>query len=298
MMPVEILNAPVELTERWATPCFDKLSKLDWPAACCVSSFGANIGLRASDNDLLRSMIDRLPPYVRLVDRDKCDTVISMIRGGREPGSRTRKFHLVYSNHSLIGRSHRIEEILNLFDFQLNIIIAAMSPSRVFVHAGAVAWRGRAIVVPGPSMSGKSSLIKELVDAGAKYLSDEYAIIDQDGRVEPLEKPISLRENGSRHQTDVPLSSMREKVAKQPYPVGLVVGTRYRETAKWKPKKLTPGQGLLLMLSNTPAGRINPLRVLSSLRNVAGQASSISSNRGDAKTTATSILQLVDEMAV
>jgi hypothetical protein len=56
----------------------------------------------------------------------------------------------------------------------------------IFVHAGVVAWRGQAIVIPGATQSGKTSLVAALVRAGAEYFSDEYAVFDARGRVHPL----------------------------------------------------------------------------------------------------------------
>ena len=40
------------------------------------------------------------------------------------------------------------------------------------LHAAAVAWQGRAIVIPGHSHAGKSTLTAALLRAGAGYLSD------------------------------------------------------------------------------------------------------------------------------
>src|SRR5277367_3536052 len=42
------------------------------------------------------------------------------------------------------------------------------------VHAGAVLWRGRALLLPGGTHAGKSSLVTELLRRGATYYSDEY----------------------------------------------------------------------------------------------------------------------------
>ena len=63
--------------------------------------------------------------------------------------------------------------------------VANYAPDRVFVHAGVVAWRGRALVLPGTSFAGKTTLVAELVRAGAIYYSDEYAVLDEQGRVHP-----------------------------------------------------------------------------------------------------------------
>jgi hypothetical protein len=80
----------------------------------------------------------------------------------------------------------------------LELWIAEHADDGVFVHAGCVAFDGRAIVLPGSTHSGKTTLTRALLDAGAVYLSDEYAIVDGDGRVRPYVRPLSLRDATGR----------------------------------------------------------------------------------------------------
>lgn len=63
-------------------------------------------------------------------------------------------------------------------------------PDLLWIHAGAVSFAGRAIVLAGPSGEGKSTIVEALLDWGCSYLSDEIAPIDPvDGTVLPF--PIS-----------------------------------------------------------------------------------------------------------
>ena len=62
------------------------------------------------------------------------------------------------------------------------------------VHGGVVGHDGRAILLPGPTGAGKSTLVAELVRRGALYFSDEYALIDGAGRVHPYPRPLLLRD--------------------------------------------------------------------------------------------------------
>ena len=73
----------------------------------------------------------------------------------------------------------------------------------VFLHAGVIGWRDRAFVFPGPSFAGKSTLIAELVRAGATYYSDEYAVVDEDGRVHPYARALQMRQSGGSVQSGV-----------------------------------------------------------------------------------------------
>ncbi len=51
----------------------------------------------------------------------------------------------------------------------------------VALHAGAVRWNGKAVLVAGPSGSGKSSFIAWLMDRGFEYLTDEVTALDGAG---------------------------------------------------------------------------------------------------------------------
>jgi hypothetical protein len=51
----------------------------------------------------------------------------------------------------------------------------------VALHAGAIRWNGKAVLVAGPSGSGKSSMIAWLMDRGFEYLTDEVAVLDSAG---------------------------------------------------------------------------------------------------------------------
>jgi hypothetical protein len=90
---------------------------------------------------------------------------------------------------------------LMLLEAQLRIYVGLNAPNRIFVHAGVVGHRGTAIVIPGLSFAGKTTLVLALVRAGAVYYSDEFAVLDERGRVHPYAKPVSVREGGEV-QTD------------------------------------------------------------------------------------------------
>ena len=189
------------------------------------------------------------------------------------------------------GRSHQLDDVLDRFDAFFAIAVAMLAPRRVFVHAGAVAWKGRAILIPGQSLAGKSRLVMELVRAGATYLSDEFAVLDGKGRVHPYPKPISMRETPQSKQVDVPVKSIGGIVGTKPVPLGLVVVATHKEGARWRPKLMSSGEGILALLSNCPAGRLAPERVLRVLARAATAATFIKSTRGNAVDVAPLILE-------
>jgi hypothetical protein len=67
------------------------------------------------------------------------------------------------------------------------------------LHAGAVAWRGAGVVLPGTTGSGKTTLVTGLIKAGFSYLSDEAALIEpQTGWLHPFPKSLTLRPESLR----------------------------------------------------------------------------------------------------
>ena len=58
-----------------------------------------------------------------------------------------------------------------------------MSEEAILVHATAVAIGGRAVLLRGPSGSGKSDLALRLIDAGARLVADDQTRIWRDGNV-------------------------------------------------------------------------------------------------------------------
>jgi hypothetical protein len=165
----------------------------------------------------------------------------------------------------------------------------------VFVHAGVVGWKGQAIVIPGRSYSGKSTLVAELVRAGATYYSDEYAVLDARGRVHPFSKPLELRQEGKYEQTKITAAELGGHSGTKPLPVGLVLMTQFKSGARWRPRKLTAGKAVLEMLFNTVSARRSPEKALAALQRVTMQAEVLKGVRGDAAEVVPSVLKRVEE---
>ena len=159
------------------------------------------------------------------------------------------------------------------------------------MHAGVVEWQGRAIVIPGRSMSGKSTLTAELVRAGATYYSDEYAVLDERGRVHPYARKLGLRSPVSDEQTKVQAEALGGKVGVKPLPVGMIVVSQYETGARWRPRRLSAGQGALEVLANTVPARTRPEQSLTSIQHAVTNATIFKGRRGEAKETAELILK-------
>ncbi|HSF31671.1 MAG TPA: hypothetical protein VLK82_14505, partial [Candidatus Tectomicrobia bacterium] len=164
----------------------------------------------------------------------------------------------------------------------LHLHIAESARHRLFVHAGAVGWQGQTILIPGRSYTGKSTLVAAMVRAGATYYSDEYAVVDAAGRVHPYPKPLSLRGGEGVKPGRYSIEMLGGATGVKPLPVGLVVVSEYRPEAVWRPRRLSAGRGVLALLANTVSARRQPAAALSTLQQVAAQATIIAGKRGEA----------------
>jgi len=196
-----------------------------------------------------------------------------------------------------MARSRDIADVLESLESDLQLYVAERARRRLFVHAGVVGWRGKAVIIPGRSFSGKSRLVAELVRAGATYYSDEYAVIDSSGRVHPYARPLALRAEGSDRQTKYPAESLGIVTGSRPLPVGLVVACRYKRGANWRPRLLSQGQGALEMLANAVPARSNPKASLATIERVVSQAPVLKGPRGEAALAAASILKRLETVA-
>src|SRR4051812_21425503 len=263
-----------------------KLDRLGWTAGHTFRSFGVRFGVRSDDPRALERLAQHLPPGTRPATAGAVERLYSVRLGGDNDGAARRglrRFKLLYANHSLLARTDDAEELFERFESDLQLAVAEGARRRVLVHAGVVGWRGRAILVPGRSFTGKTTLTAELVRAGATYYSDEFAVLDPEGRVHPYLKPLSVREGGTHRQRKVSVEEFGGRSAKGPLPVGLVVVSEFSDTARgWRPRALSLGQGSLALLSNTVPARRRPAEVLATLERVVRGAAVLRGARGEA----------------
>ena len=185
-------------------------------------------------------------------------------------------------------------KFLKFFDAVLRATVGEYAPDLVFLHAGVVGWRGKAIMMPADSFKGKSTITAELVRRGAAYYSDDFAILDKQGRIHAFPRTISMRDENYR-PFDLHPESIGGKRSEKPIPVGVVLFTEYKPRAKWKPRISTAGQGVLEMIPYALSVRRNPEFCLQVLNLVAGRAIIASSPRGTAQEFSQMILDFVDK---
>jgi hypothetical protein len=239
---------------------------------------GARVRVEASSSRALKSIERVLPVGSRIAPWRVADVVFSLTAASdAAPGATS---HHLYRASILLESSPDLDVLLHRLESELHFAVASNARAALFVHAGVVAWQGHAILLPGPSRSGKTSLVAALLRAGAGYYSDEYAIIDGQGRVHPYAKPLVLRgHSGERGQTSLQLDDCQ--VGTEPMPASLIVSTRYSPGEHFQPAVRGPSRGLMILVANTLLIRDRPHFALDYLTPIADGATTLEGVRGD-----------------
>lgn len=272
----------------------EKIDRLGWAAGISLVSYGVRVGVRTNRPEVLDDVVERLPPGWKHAESPIVDRLYSFLVGGRGARPGIRRYNLLYADSSQVARTINAAEVLDTLESEIQMYVAEFAKRRVFVHAGVVGWKGRAILMPGRSFTGKSRLVKGLVSAGAQYYSDEYAVLDSLGRVHPFPRPLGLRNAPATMPKKVPVEALGGSVGVKPLLPALVIVSKYKPEARWRPRMLSPGKGLLELLSNTVPARSRPEASLTALRQVVSQAPVLQGVRGEVTQTVDSILKFLD----
>ena len=246
-------------------------------------AFGVQVELTLGDAELEAPVEEILPP-----GRRPCKTGASAGRFGLHQTAEDA-YEVTFAGYPSMAHA-TLDVALTLLDAQMRLFIAANARDWLFVHAGVVAHGGRALVAPGDSFSGKTTLVRALLAAGATYYSDEYAVLDEAGRVHPYPRPLSIRSgDGGRCE-----STGRPTTAPPP------ATTQRRSGWWWSPvtgrapnggrSELSPGQGLVSLLANTVPAQDRPEESLRTLRWAMERATVLQGDRGDAGPVAAALL--------
>jgi len=182
---------------------------------------------------------------------------------------------------------------------ELGLFAAERLDRLVAVHAALAVVDGRAIVLPGRSFAGKTTLGVALAAAGAVLASDEYTLVDPtDGLVIGWPRPARIRlgDGGSR----------REPVAAAipPTPVALVALLRYDANVSTEhtgedgtegPVRITPisrADAVVSILDETVCARSRPDEALDAAIRLSA-AEVVTGTRGDAEQAAVWLLERV-----
>jgi len=271
----------------------EKLDRLGWAGGISIISYGVRIGIRVNRPDILERVQAHLPPGWKHSSSRVVDHLYSLIIGGVGAKTNIRRFNLLYGGVARLARSTDIDQVLSALESDVQLYVAQEARGRVFVHAGVVGCGSRAVIIPGRSFSGKSTLVAALVKAGATYYSDEYAVLDSRGRVHPYTRPLGIRENGTGNMKKHLVEDLGGSPGVQSLTPGLVVVSKYKPGARWRPRRLSEGEGALELVANTVCARSRPGEMLRAIRGIVSRAPVLKSNRGEAREVVDFILKTV-----
>lgn len=262
-----------------------KRGKTEDMSAIAFEAYGLRMAVDASQ-EVLELVRQLLPPGAEPCPPD--DVLARFVITRNEVGT----YSLSRDGENFSGTKNLdLDLALALLESQLRIYLGRRAPDAIFVHAGAVAHRGEAIVLPGMSFAGKTTLVAALVKAGAVYYSDEFAVIDREGLVHPYAKALSIRAEGDWLQTDHAVESFGGVAGDERLPIGMIVITNYRPDAQWDPTERSAGAGAMALLANAVAARERSEEVLAVVSRAAEGAIVIESDRAQADAIAPLLLQ-------
>jgi hypothetical protein len=261
------------------------LNEIEWTEAITFEAYGVCFAIRVNDPSIVERISSHLPPLRKHTTRSMSDILYSLKVDAVK--SVKGSFHSLYCGSQERLRTQNLETLFTNLEHSIELDLALNARNKIFVHAGVVGWEGRAILIPGRSRSGKTTLVSALVRvAGATYYSDEFAVLDPNGWVHPYPRLPRIRtDEGALN----PGLGDQIRFGTKALPVGLVAVLQYRADACWQPSILSPAEAILALLDNTIPARDRPRESLTMLRAAAANAVSLKGKRGEAE-------QAVDQM--
>ena len=270
-----------------------QLDERRWSVIVAFESYGTRAVVRVDHPTLEDDVRARLPYGWQQTKPRGDEPLFSLVTRRVGAGTRRETWYAVYTPDGVTLQTPELGNALDELESRMQIYVAEMAHERIFLHAGVVALRGRAIILPGRSFAGKTTLVCEFVRAGAQYYSDEYAVLDASGIVHPFARPLAIRIDGGRQKKYL-AETLGAVSGTEPISVGLVLLSSYRARAHWRPERLSRGQGLLELLGNAVPARRKPQAVMETLEAVVSSAPVFRAERGEARLAVLRTIDLLE----
>jgi hypothetical protein len=260
-------------------------------------AYGVRIGLRVNCRAVLHTLEHdpvhmHLPFGWRAIEDHESDAPVSIQYELREVGcGGAWPSYRVYAGTNLVTEVDALIDAARALAAHAELFVAERAPDHLFVHAGVVAWEGRAIVMPGVSFAGKTTLVQAWLKAGATYYSDEFAVLDRAGNVHPFARPLAVRDGSTAQARRVPVAALGAETGTMPLPIGLVLVTTYRMGARWRPRRVTAALALLALMRHTVAARGNPAHSMPILKQAVCSSIAFAGPRGEARSMVSAVLR-------
>lgn len=274
-----------------ASAAIERSTRSGATAGFQFESFGMRIGIQTNEVRLISGIEALIPPGAELLNTGPLDRFY-VLDAIRKDGADGRSLYRINVGRKILFEGGDLQEGLETLESDMQLFVAEWARGKVFVHAGVVGYRGEAIVIPGCSFSGKTTLVSALVQRGAIYYSDEYAVLDSHGLVHPYARALRVRMNETLRARISP-EALNGTVGAGPLPIGKIIIGSYRPRTIWKPIPQSAGQGVLAMFANSVAARTRPKKVFAALDAAVSGALILKGDRGEAAESACQLLGLL-----
>ena len=202
-----------------------------------------------------------IPEVIELIERsfrEMLEPEPTRIVGRLEVFREGDKYHLV--GNSIASEEYRsLDDILVWFNKEVIHHLIQANPDLLWLHAGAAAYRGSAVVFPGAWGRGKSTLVTNLCENGWTYLSDDIIPIDLNSfKVIPFLNSPTIRENSGQEMPlhrivelqKIEIDLKQERLCREPMPIGAIVFPIYSHGSSARIVPYSPAATVLELLKS------------------------------------------------
>lgn len=248
------------------------------------ASYGVRVAVRTDERSLVPFLDNLVPPVHGPADPRDIDNRFVFTRSDeglynvhymRWAGKEVDAANI----NGVVAKNVDLDLAIALLQAQVHSSIAQEAPGHVFINAAVVEHRGSAIVLAGRGMSGRTTLAVALIEEGATFYSDMYAVLDAHGRVHPYLAPPEIL-------AAAPADGL---------PLGAILFSNYAPGASWELRSLSRGQCVVELLAHTVNAQIRPEQSLQAVNAaLASGPAMLRSDRGEAAATAPLLLSALD----
>ena len=255
------------------------------PCAIAVCAFDCTIEATANSPEAFEIANRYIFPSFPRIEADSAhpDISLHLERLGGE-------FRLLKDGEVVASASQAIGLVPHLIHAVDEAVVQRLRTLRA-VHAGTVVLGGKALLLPGATHSGKSSIVAELLRLGATYFSDEYALIDPDGLAHPYPRPLLLR-NASLEQSPALAGECNAQVGDAPAPVGWILLLEYQAGCSWRLTPVPQSLSLVALLQNTPHALADSPELIEMFQRAVAGATCYAGRRAEAADAAAEIIRV------
>ena len=280
------LDHRVAVTSRNQVASGSSLELKEHCSSVSFCAYGVKFELHVPDA-LLSQLAWPIVPGAEFTEKGQADAALTVHERQSAEGEAGYE---IFENGAALSIVNNLEAAIRGVEAWAQLTVATLAKELVFVHAGVIGWKGRAIVVPGRSLSGKSTLVLSFVRHGADYYSDEYAIFDSEGRVHPYWRQPKLRVRSDQDMATSLVGGRLKGAPPKPMPLGWVLISRYEAGSRWHPRRLSKGGTMLGLLDNTVPLRSRPEQSVKVLATAVKNAQGFEGTRGEAADFAEQVL--------